>query len=310
MWRSRYRRIVAIRFASGAMPEGSNTAQTRARGACHESGLPTRADVPVGRLSHGEHRQLEIAMALAANPRLLLLDEPMAGMGPEESAAMLNLLRELKGGTDHCFGRTRHGCGICVGGSHHCHGLRPDHRLGRAGGDSGTIPRCAAPIWANVKTLPRESRCRSSAARTCGVETSYGLSRVLFGISLGVAAGEMVSLMGRNGMGKTTTVRSIMGLTAPAAGSIRLSGTELRGLPAYRIAKLGIGLVPEGRQVFPNLTARENLLRDGGQSQQCRRSLDRRKNLRAVSSTGGARRRHGQSACPAASSRCWPSAAR
>ena len=92
------------------------------------------------------------------------------------------------------------------------------------------------------------------------VETSYGLSRVLFGVSLGVAAGEMVSLMGRNGMGKTTTVRSIMGLTAPAAGSIRLSGTELRGLPAYRIATRGIGLVPEGRQVFPNLTTRENLV--------------------------------------------------
>ena len=92
------------------------------------------------------------------------------------------------------------------------------------------------------------------------VETSYGLSRVLFGVSLCLSAGEMVSLMGRNGMGKTTTVRSIMGLTAPVAGSIRLSGIELRGLPAYRIAKLGIGLVPEGRQVFPNLTARENLL--------------------------------------------------
>jgi branched-chain amino acid transport system ATP-binding protein len=93
-----------------------------------------------------------------------------------------------------------------------------------------------------------------------GVEASYGLSRVLFGVSLEIAVGEMVSLMGRNGMGKTTTIRSIMGLTAAAAGSIRLSGTELRGLPAYRIAKLGIGLVPEGRQVFPNLTARENLL--------------------------------------------------
>jgi branched-chain amino acid transport system ATP-binding protein len=70
----------------------------------------------------------------------------------------------------------------------------------------------------------------------------------------------MVSLLGRNGMGKTTTVRSIMGLTPPAAGSVRFAGTELRALPAYRIAKLGLGLVPEGRQVFPNLTARENLL--------------------------------------------------
>jgi branched-chain amino acid transport system ATP-binding protein len=93
-----------------------------------------------------------------------------------------------------------------------------------------------------------------------GIETSYGLSRVLFGISLSVAAGEMVSLMGRNGMGKTTTVRSIMGLTPPVAGSIRFAGTDLRTLPAYRIAKLGLGLVPEGRQVFPNLTARENLV--------------------------------------------------
>jgi branched-chain amino acid transport system ATP-binding protein len=92
------------------------------------------------------------------------------------------------------------------------------------------------------------------------IETSYGLSRVLFGVSLAIAPGEVVSLMGRNGMGKTTTVRSIMGLTRSAAGSIRFAGTEIRDLPAYRIAKLGLGLVPEGRQVFPNLTARENLV--------------------------------------------------
>jgi branched-chain amino acid transport system ATP-binding protein len=92
------------------------------------------------------------------------------------------------------------------------------------------------------------------------VQTSYGLSRVLFGISITIARGQMVSLLGRNGMGKTTTVRSIMGLTPPTAGSIRFDGDEILGLPAYRIAKQGIGLVPEGRQVFPNLTARENLI--------------------------------------------------
>jgi branched-chain amino acid transport system ATP-binding protein len=92
------------------------------------------------------------------------------------------------------------------------------------------------------------------------VETSYGVSRVLFGVSLAVAAGEVVSLMGRNGMGKTTTVRSIMGLTAAASGSIRFAGADICTLPAYRVAKLGIGLVPEGRQVFPNLTTRENLV--------------------------------------------------
>ena len=92
------------------------------------------------------------------------------------------------------------------------------------------------------------------------VETAYGLSQVLFGVSLAVAAGEMVTLMGRNGMGKTTTVRSIMGLTPARAGRIRFEGQEIGGLAAYRVAQRGIGLVPEGRQIFPNLSVRENLL--------------------------------------------------
>jgi branched-chain amino acid transport system ATP-binding protein len=92
------------------------------------------------------------------------------------------------------------------------------------------------------------------------IETAYGRSKVLFGVSLKIAPGEMVTLMGRNGMGKTTTVRSIMGLTPASAGSIRLAGVEIRQLPSYRVAQLGVGLVPEGRQVFPNLSARENLI--------------------------------------------------
>ena len=92
------------------------------------------------------------------------------------------------------------------------------------------------------------------------IETSYGLSQVLHGISLAIAPGEMVTLMGRNGMGKTTTVRSITGLTPARAGSIRFGGEEIRTLPSYRVGQLGIGLVPEGRQVFPNLSTRENLV--------------------------------------------------
>jgi branched-chain amino acid transport system ATP-binding protein len=93
-----------------------------------------------------------------------------------------------------------------------------------------------------------------------GVETCYGLSQVLFDVSLTIAPGEVVTLMGRNGMGKTTTVRSIMGLTGARAGKIRFIGEEIRGLPSYKVAQRGIGLVPEGRQIFPNLTVRENLL--------------------------------------------------
>ena len=103
-----------------------------------------------------------------------------------------------------------------------------------------------------------------------GIETCYGLSQVLFGVSLAIASGEMVTLMGRNGMGKTTTVRSIMGRTPARAGTIRFIGSEIRGLPSYKVAQRGIGLVPEGRQIFPNLSVRENLLatavhRDGAE---------------------------------------------
>jgi len=90
--------------------------------------------------------------------------------------------------------------------------------------------------------------------------TAYGRSQVLFGVAFRVDAGEVATLLGRNGMGKTTTVRSIMGMVRTQAGSIRFDGRQLRGLPSYRIARAGLGLVPEGRQVFPNLTVRENLV--------------------------------------------------
>ena len=97
-----------------------------------------------------------------------------------------------------------------------------------------------------------------------GIETCYGLSQALFGLSLRVDTGEMVAMMGRNGMGKTTTIRSIMGMTPARAGAIRFAGQEVRKLPSFRIAQLGIGLVPEGRQIFPNLTVRENLVAASG----------------------------------------------
>jgi len=92
------------------------------------------------------------------------------------------------------------------------------------------------------------------------LETSYGLSKVLFGVGLRVEAGQVVTLLGRNGMGKTTTVKSIMGIVRPRAGTITFDGRPLHTLPSYRVAQAGLGLVPEGRQIFPNLTVRENLV--------------------------------------------------
>ena len=97
-----------------------------------------------------------------------------------------------------------------------------------------------------------------------GLETSYGRSQVLFGIDLRIGKGEVVSLLGRNGMGKTTTVRSIMGLTRARGGAITFRGRRIEREAPDRIARLGIALVPEGRQIFPNLTVRENLVAFAG----------------------------------------------
>ena len=93
-----------------------------------------------------------------------------------------------------------------------------------------------------------------------GLEAGYGSAQVLFGVGLAVPAGSVLALMGRNGMGKTTTVKAIMGLVRPRAGSVRFQGQEMAGAAPYRIARAGIGLVPEGRQVFPTLSVEENLV--------------------------------------------------
>ncbi len=92
------------------------------------------------------------------------------------------------------------------------------------------------------------------------VQTFYGASQALFGVTLDVREGEVVALMGRNGMGKTTTINSVLGLARPRAGAISFGGRQIAGMRPHRIARLGLGLVPEGRRCFPNLTVLENLL--------------------------------------------------
>ena len=96
--------------------------------------------------------------------------------------------------------------------------------------------------------------------RVRDLEAFYGASQALFGMELGVDAGEVVTLMGRNGMGKTTTVNTIMGLLPARRGTVEFLGQRVEHLPSFRIARLGLGLVPEGRQIFPNLSVRENLV--------------------------------------------------
>jgi branched-chain amino acid transport system ATP-binding protein len=96
--------------------------------------------------------------------------------------------------------------------------------------------------------------------RVENLEAFYGASQALFGMAFAVDAGEVVTLMGRNGMGKTTTVHAVMGVLPGCRGTVELDGRRVDHLPSFRIARLGLGLVPEGRQIFPNLSVRENLV--------------------------------------------------
>ena len=226
----------------------------RAQALLAEVGLVGRGDVIAAELAHGEQRQLELAMALASRPRLLLLDEPMAGVGHEEAQRMVELLLRLKQecpmllvehDMDAVF-RIADRITVLVNGRAIASGppatIRADPRVREAYlGEGGT--GLMAPLLA-----------------VTDLHAGYGASAVLFGISLEVAAGEVLALLGRNGMGKTTTVRAIMGLVRPTRGSDSLAGRPQQGRASYQIARAGIGLVPEGRQIFPNLTVEENLV--------------------------------------------------
>jgi branched-chain amino acid transport system ATP-binding protein len=108
-----------------------------------------------------------------------------------------------------------------------------------------------------------------------GLDNAYGASRILFGVSFDVSAGEVVTLLGRNGMGKTTTIKSIFGLLPPRGGRIVIDGRDMTGALPHRIARAGLGLVPEGRQIFPNLTVEENLIATARGGAKAIWSLDR-----------------------------------
>jgi branched-chain amino acid transport system ATP-binding protein len=139
------------------------------------------------------------------------------------------------------------------------------------------------------------------------LQAAYGPAQVLFDICLRVGAGEVVTLLGRNGMGKTTTIRTLMGLLPACGGTAAFDGVSLIGLPPYRIAQAGLGLVPEGRQIFPTLSVEENLIATAASRPAMTRwTLERVYDFFPSSRSGAAT---WAITSPAASSRCWRSAA-
>jgi ABC-type branched-subunit amino acid transport system ATPase component/ABC-type branched-subunit amino acid transport system permease subunit len=236
----------------------------QARGLLAEVGLEGHAARRADTLAHGDRRLLEIAIALATRPAVLLLDEPLAGLPDAERGRIVALVRRLADRyavllIEHDIDRVleisdritamHEGHVIASGTPEQIqeNALVQQAYLGRgAAGQAAPGSRAATPARAPLLVLE-------------GVHTAYGSSEVLHDVSLTVGENEMACLLGRNGVGKTTTLRTIMGVAPPRRGRILLDGHEIHGLAPHQAARLGIAIVPEGARVFPNLTVIEHM---------------------------------------------------
>ncbi|WP_298932493.1 branched-chain amino acid ABC transporter ATP-binding protein/permease [uncultured Ramlibacter sp.] len=223
-------------------------------------------ETPAADLAHVDRRLVEIARALATSPRMLLLDEPAAGLSREDKDALAALLQRIAA-QDIGVLLVEHDMELVMGVSHHVVVIDAGQRL--AVGDVAAVqanPAVRAAYLGESLELSGNAQARAplaeDATELLGVgelRTGYGAGPVLHGISLSVRPGEMVALLGANGAGKSTLMRALAGLHRPVQGGIHLAGVELAALPAERIVAQGLALVPEGRQVFPELSVLDNL---------------------------------------------------
>lgn len=240
-------------------------------------GLADRAAEPCANLSHGEQRLLEIAISLATDARLLLLDEPLAGLAEADREVVGKLIRELAEThavllIEHDIDRVLalsdritvlHQGRVIADGSPAAVANDPEVVTAYLGAERIIAP----PPPSDAET--REAAARKPILRIEHLRAGYAGSLVLEDIDLVVHEGEAVALLGRNGVGKTTTLRAITGTVRATSGRIVLDGADIANTPTYAINQRGISLVPEGRRLFPNLTTLDNLriaARPGGAS--------------------------------------------
>ncbi|WP_287496577.1 ATP-binding cassette domain-containing protein [Pandoraea sp. CB10b_02] len=225
-------------------------------------------DLMAADLAHVDRRLVEIARALATRPSVLLLDEPAAGLSTRDKAQLGKLLRQIAD-SGVAVGLVEHDMSLVMGvsdgivvidaGRFLAHGtpaaIRHDERVRQA-----YLGVSAAQVGTQAGAQVR--RAASAASEVLGVgklTAGYGAAPVLHDISIQVRDGELVALLGANGAGKSTLMRSLAGLHRPVSGGITFDGHDLSRLDAARIAALGVVLVPEGRQVFPELSVLDNL---------------------------------------------------
>ncbi|MEB2347926.1 MAG: ATP-binding cassette domain-containing protein [Comamonadaceae bacterium] len=248
-----------------------------ARALLAQVGMAEQADRPCSELAYGDVKRLELALALAGEPRLLLMDEPTAGMAPAERVALMQLARTLakerriavlftEHSMDVVFGQADR-IAVMVRGELLAEGppeaIREDARVQEAylgtpqhQNESGSrLPSKGLRPETHEKS-PVEAEPLLAVR---GLHAWYGAAHILHGVSLSVRPGEVVALMGRNGAGKSTTLKSIAGLLARTEGERRFMGQEISRWPAHRIARAGLGYVPEERRIFGDLTVLQNL---------------------------------------------------
>ena len=226
-------------------------------------GLADRAGAVAANLSHGDQRLLEIAIALATRPQLLLLDEPLAGLSAADRTRVARLIRTLHGTVTIVL--IEHDIDQVLALSDRITVLHQGRVI--AEGGPADIQKNAEVQTAYLGHLRVGKSAAGGRARleggplleVAGVDAFYGKSHVLHGVSLEVFPGEVVALLGRNGAGKTTTLSAITGVVPPRRGRITYRGREVAGWPPEDVARLGVGLVPQGRRIFPNLSVLENL---------------------------------------------------
>ena len=228
------------------------------RAARRRSACSTQAERPCGVLAYGDLKRVELAMALANQPRLLLMDEPTAGMAPRERVALMALAARLarEQNDRRAVHRARHGRGVRPCRPHHRAGPRRADRRGHARGGARRSARCARSIWAAIaaRSDASDERALMLAGRARTSHAYYGRAQILYGVSLEVGAGEVVALLGRNGAGKSTTMKAIMGLVPPAAARCASPAAHRPAAALPHRAGSGLGYVPEERRIFTELT--------------------------------------------------------
>lgn len=223
-------------------------------------GLAERAHVVASQLSHGEKRQLEIAMALVQNPRVLLLDEPLAGLSGAERERIGELILGLDPQMTVLL--VEHDLEYALRFAQRVTVLHYGEVMAEGGPEEIRQNPKVQEIYVGAGWAAEAQAATTKGAevlRSEGVGAGYGAMQVLSGVRLEVAQGEVVALLGRNGMGKTTLLSALMGLLPLQEGEVFFLGQGIGRLPPHRRAALGLALVPQGRRMFDGLNVEEEL---------------------------------------------------